>query len=77
MEIRLTLQSIEGKMAILVDEQGKSVSLPLSWLPKEIEGEDAIYCRFLSENEFFSDKHSRAKEIINEMLNHKTEASED
>ena len=68
MNIKLTIDRIEGDEAVLKTEDGQSVVWPKNKLPDGARESMALNFNILSDAETEKDKKELAKEILNEIL---------
>jgi len=69
MQIKLTIDRFENKIAVLKTEKNKTINWPKNKLPKSLK-EGSVVNFFISSNPKKSEKNKElAKEILNEILN--------
>lgn len=68
-----TLDRIEGKMAVLLDEADESIDLPASLLPKGITAGEVLVITISSQKAETARREKKAKDLLNEILNPKSD----
>ena len=69
MTIKLTLDRIEGEMAVLKTENSATIIWPVNQLPSNIYEGMILIFKVSGEKETEMEEKKRAKEILNEILN--------
>lgn len=66
---KLELDRIEGEKAVLFDEEGVEIILPVGLLPKSIAEGDDIILTIASDEAEKQKNEQKAKDILNEIFN--------
>ncbi len=68
MKLKLTIDRLEDKQAVLKTEDNQTINWPIDKLPVEAHEGSTIIFNILTDQESEKDKREQAKDMLNEIL---------